>query len=319
MRKDTFQLGFNQETGMSYVFKAKDEKQKNHKETDNPIITGFMPSVLDESTGLPHKMCPVRSFENYTGTLNEQCDFLWQTPNLQAYIKGGPCHYKKMRVGENKLASFMTDLSHEANLSRVYTNHCIRVTGATNLSRAHFSAHQIMSITGHKSVNSLAIYQRVKDDEKMMMGMSLAFNLFKPQEVAEKSKTAEEGTVAVQENKTPLADRTNDVNLGNAELVPVDGIPNFDLQEILNGISEEEMVIAATQVEEAIAKSTSTPSTSTPSTSNPSASTACETEQEITTTRTTAIVKKSPMKKNTMPFFHGCKIGAINIHITNNK
>ena len=40
-----------------------------------------------------------------------------------------------------------------------------------------------MSITSHKSLESLAIYQRVKEDEKMMMGMSLMYSLFRPKEV----------------------------------------------------------------------------------------------------------------------------------------
>ena len=184
MKKDTFELHYNSDTGMAYVYKARDEKQKNHIETNNPIITGFIPSILDPTTGQPHKMCPVRSFESYSGSLNPQCEYLWQTPNMAGYTKGTGYHYKKIRVGENKLAAFMTDWSHEAKLSRVYTSHCIRVTGATNLTRAKFSPHQIMSITGHKSVNSLAIYQRVAEDEKMMMGMSLAYNLFKPEEVS---------------------------------------------------------------------------------------------------------------------------------------
>ena len=58
----------------------------------------------------------------------------------------------------------------------------LRVTGATNLTRCGFSARQIMAITGHKSIESLAIYQKVQEDEKLKMGISLMFNLFKPAE-----------------------------------------------------------------------------------------------------------------------------------------
>ena len=64
-------------------------------------------------------------------------------------------------------------MSHLCNLSRVYTNHCIRVTGATFLRRQNFSAKQVMSVTGHKSVNTLALYERVNDDEKLLMGMAM--------------------------------------------------------------------------------------------------------------------------------------------------
>ena len=142
--------------------------------------------MRDPVTNKPHKMCPVTSFINYTGALNEGYKFLWQTLNPAAHRRGEPVQFKAKHLGENKIASFMSDLSKDAQLSKVYTNHCIRVTGTTNLSRAHFSAHQIMSVTGHKSVNSLAMYQRVKSDEKMMMGMSLAYNLIHPEEVYDK-------------------------------------------------------------------------------------------------------------------------------------
>ena len=43
MAKDTFQLAFDTETKIAYVYKSKDEMTKNHQETNNPIVTGFMP------------------------------------------------------------------------------------------------------------------------------------------------------------------------------------------------------------------------------------------------------------------------------------
>ena len=39
-----------------------------------------------------------------------------------------------------------------------------------------------MAVSGHKSLSSLAVYQRVCDDEKLMMGMKLTFNLLRPDE-----------------------------------------------------------------------------------------------------------------------------------------
>ena len=62
--KDTFQLQFNQETGIAFVKKAQDELSKNHQEADQEIVTGFMPQLLDHNGHLYH-LCPVRSFENY--------------------------------------------------------------------------------------------------------------------------------------------------------------------------------------------------------------------------------------------------------------
>ena len=67
--KDTFQLQFDVESGMTYVKKVQDEMSKNHKETDQEIKTGFMPQLLDID-GCTHRLCLVRSFENYIAHLN---------------------------------------------------------------------------------------------------------------------------------------------------------------------------------------------------------------------------------------------------------
>ena len=68
----------------------------------------------------------------------------------------------------------MTNLSKKCDLSRVYSNHSIRATGATILSRSNFNPAQIMAVTGHKSVSSLTVYQQVSEGEKLIMGQSLS-------------------------------------------------------------------------------------------------------------------------------------------------
>ena len=40
-----------------------------------------------------------------------------------------------------------------------------------------FRPSQVMSVTGHKSVQSLSVYWRVSDEEKIQMGESLGMNL----------------------------------------------------------------------------------------------------------------------------------------------
>ena len=63
--------------------------------------------------------------------------------------------------------SYMSDLRKSCNLSQLYTNHSIRATGATVLSKGMYGPAQIMAVTGHKYVQSLSVYQRVDDDEKL--------------------------------------------------------------------------------------------------------------------------------------------------------
>ena len=55
MTKGTFSFATDPNTGISYVFKSRDELQKNHKESTSPIITGFMPEMRDPETGRSHK------------------------------------------------------------------------------------------------------------------------------------------------------------------------------------------------------------------------------------------------------------------------
>ena len=161
--------------------KVQDEGTKNHQEVNSEIITAFMPQIIDPTTGNPHKLCPVRSFENYIGKLSKDSNMLWQQPLKN--INRRDTWYLSQHYGHNTLDKFMRRISEKINLSQVYTNHCIRVTGVTNLNRSHFTAKQIMSISGHKSLESLAIYQKVTSDEKMMMGMSLTYSLLRPEEI----------------------------------------------------------------------------------------------------------------------------------------
>ena len=100
MTKKTFNLCYDAETKMSYVKKVEDELTKNRREKDNELITGFMLQILD-SDGTPHRLCPVQSFENYIGFLNEQSEYLWQKPNFKRYKAGQIPYYDNVRVGNN--------------------------------------------------------------------------------------------------------------------------------------------------------------------------------------------------------------------------
>lgn len=91
----------------------------------------------------------------------------------------------------------MSQLSKDASLSNVYTNHSVRATSATILSKSLFGAAQVMSVTGHKSVQSLTVYQRVDDAQKIVMGNAI-------------SKTLSSDS-AVVPTSLPLQDITNEL------------------------------------------------------------------------------------------------------------
>jgi hypothetical protein len=79
------------------------------------------------------------------------------------------CWFQKKPIGRDSLSQFMPKLTQQIGLSTIYTNHSVHATGATILGR-NFSMAQIMSVTGHKSMSSCAIYQRVSNNEKQVMG-----------------------------------------------------------------------------------------------------------------------------------------------------
>ena len=164
LQVDTFLVCVDYDTHLHYVKKVKDELQKNHKETNAEIITGFMPEIPDSM------YCPVKSFKEYTCHLHPENDFLWQAPNERTTTN---VWYTAGHLGVHTLEKFMPDLRECCNLSRRYGNHSIRVTGSTILNHGGFSMKQIMSVTGHKSTNSLVIYQKVEKNEKLLMGLTL--------------------------------------------------------------------------------------------------------------------------------------------------
>ena len=161
MKKDHFAVHFDQDSEQWWVVKNKDELTKNHRDPE-ALIGGIMPQNKDD------KLCPVRSYMLYKEHLNPENEYLWQVP-LKVFNREDPVWYGKGKIGKNPLAKFMSSVSVFCGLSRVYTNHCIRVTGASVLTRMKFSSSEIMSVTGHKSVQSLAIYQKTQDKKKIEM------------------------------------------------------------------------------------------------------------------------------------------------------
>lgn len=329
MKKDTFSLEFDSETSIAFVKKVRDEMTKNRRDTDNEIVTGFMPQILTPD-GRSHKMCPVRSFENYIGSLNPGNNRLWQRP--KSSVPNGNIWYENRPVGHGPIDNFMADLSGLCNLSKRYTNHCIRVTGVTTLRRGHFNEKQVMSVTGHRSIQSLAIYQRVQADEKLRMGMCLTYSLFHPHQALQiKQAMIQEIEEAQQDRQdfeppgpqplcapilpalppvpiatTPQQDAAQpQIPSLDSALVPCDQphtsntenntptVPDFDIskiiQEFQNSNDDEDLLLAATQI-----------------------------EKENFTSKTTMMKKTSSPNIHPRQVFQNCSfgnIGSINIHV----
>ena len=245
MKKDDFKLDFNKNTETWLVTKQHDELTKNHQEIRNKIA-GVMPENTSDL-----KTCPVHSFVMYTEHLNPENPFLWQTPLKKVDMQQDVVWYGKGHVGKNPLAKFMSEVSKNCGLSKIYTNHCIRVTGATILTRTKFSASEIMSVTGHKSIQSLAIYQKTGEKTKKEMGTMIG--------QAMSTKDDQLSRAALQQCQPmpalpapplmpprPMANAVENKENATNEIIPYDPnlqedqpAPSFDLGQILNEVMNE--------------------------------------------------------------------------------
>ena len=174
MEVDTFKVVFDDNLDLVYIKKEKDELTKNHKEVNSELITGYMPEIKGS------KLCPINSFREYISHLNPNNKYLWQTPINKPKTT---VWYTDSPVGDHTRAEFMKNVSEKAKLSRTYTNHDIHVMGVSVLHRSNFTNKQIMSISGHKSGDSLKIYQKVSGNEKFMMGYTLGYALMSPHDI----------------------------------------------------------------------------------------------------------------------------------------
>ena len=104
MKKSMFEIVHDDSLDIDCVIKVEDEATKNHCETDQPILTNFIPGNKED------KMCPVRSFRMYLSHLNPENEYLWQTPNHHPKDPLSPVWYTIGHIGKNTLGSFMTNL-----------------------------------------------------------------------------------------------------------------------------------------------------------------------------------------------------------------
>ncbi|PAA67526.1 hypothetical protein BOX15_Mlig005367g7 [Macrostomum lignano] len=119
--------------------------------------------------------CPVQAFQLYLSKItavpgwNQEDFFLRPKPRVNA----DGIWYTKVPVGINTLGPLLKKISSNANLSKLYTPHCVRPTVVTELHEAGFSVEKIAKVTGHKNSASVERYiRRGKKRDSIMAGMS---------------------------------------------------------------------------------------------------------------------------------------------------
>jgi hypothetical protein len=123
--------------------------------------------------------CPVQAFKFYLSKITSIAgNHLFPKP-CKNYSKGlaeRNWYTNKQTTGINTISTLMSTLSMKLNLSKKYTNHCIRVSHVTVLKENGFSNSMIASNTGHKNAGSIDRYNRKRRDSDFS-SMSNALSL----------------------------------------------------------------------------------------------------------------------------------------------
>ena len=151
-------------TGTKFVYQAIDEVTKNHQDDDSTY--GGNMYATDGN------MCPVYTFELYLEVLNCGNNYLFQRARSGYFVRG-QAMFDNVRKGATVLGDMMATISTDAELSKRYTNHCIRAT-CVSLLDENYDPTQIMGVSMHKSLSSILSYRgRVKKSKKRDMSRSL--------------------------------------------------------------------------------------------------------------------------------------------------
>ena len=189
MTKSTFEIKVDA-AGKRFVTQTLDEMDKNHRENcDRNATIGegrMYENHLSDS-------CPVKSFEKYISKLHPDLEALWQRPREGPLRADESIWYFRAPVGEKKMGNMMKDMSNQYQLSKIYTNHCLRSTAIEILNAAGFNDREIMKISGHKSVTSLQSYpNRISDQCKESISNSIGEAIACSAVVKEKGQSVED-------------------------------------------------------------------------------------------------------------------------------
>ncbi len=88
-------------------------------------------------------------------------------------------------VGKNILSDMVKAMCNEAGVNGKKTNHSLRVAGATSLFTASVPERIIQGRTGHASIDALRKYERVSDQQELVVSKILSGEVdsYKPDEL----------------------------------------------------------------------------------------------------------------------------------------
>lgn len=164
------------------------------------------------------------ALEKYQAKLNPNNENFWQRPRDNV-SEVDTVWYRNIAVGHNTLGNFMKIISCKAQLSQVYTNHCIRATCITALDDNGIEARHIMNVSGHKSETSIKSYARnVSENKKHEMCAVLQKSLH-TENIDNSASDVGSNSVTVAQIHAPASNISTDI-------VPLESVLNSNDQMV---------------------------------------------------------------------------------------
>jgi hypothetical protein len=173
--------------------KTKDYATKNHQK-------GSESSGDARIYSIDHPKDAIHIFEKYVSKLHVDNPYLWQQPRNE-FTNSDTYWYMNRKCGHNTIGDFMKKISKFCKLSMIYTNHCLRATTCTILGD-YFSDTDVQSISGHKSISSLAIYKRPREQKQQMMSNALSREMGLVEPTCSYKESKDITTVIIPQNET---------------------------------------------------------------------------------------------------------------------
>ena len=167
--KSTFAITEDND-GTKYIYQSTDEMTKNNRQDTTEKVTNGR--VYEQPTW--NEKCPVKCFQFYCSKLSN-INRLWQRAKPNCPFTETQW-YTAQPIGVNTIARFMKNISAHFQLSKSYTNHCLRVSSISILGRS-FEENDIKTVSGHSTTSSLGIYKRVGEPIKRKMADTLSNSL----------------------------------------------------------------------------------------------------------------------------------------------
>ena len=150
--------------------------------------------------------CPIITMEQYLEKIPPNVCGLFPMPLKKVREEDKYWYCCNKMVSHNELGRFMKKISNAANLSRIYTNHCIRSTVVCQLKESGMSNDDISSVTGHKNSESIQRYVRKRrDTDKQKISDCLSNSLSSTESMPSSSSSSEKRSKQTSENDLSIA------------------------------------------------------------------------------------------------------------------